>query len=84
MTVRHLIVLVLLLSVLVGLDLFRTLRTGRARGRVSNITRKGRPEKYWRYVYASCAVLVLCAVALLWMIISPETFSLPGASQALP
>jgi hypothetical protein len=51
-----------------------TLWTGRARGRGGTITRQQRPEKYWRYVYADCAVLVLCAAALLWMIISPESF----------
>ena len=38
------------------------------------VTRQGQPEKYWRYVYASCAILVLCAVALLWMIVSPGSF----------
>ena len=80
MTVWHFVVLDALLSVLVGLDLAQTLRTGRARGRASNITRQGQPERYWRYVYASCAVLVLCAVALLWMIVSPGSFALklPG------
>jgi hypothetical protein len=80
MTVWHFVVLIALLSVLVGLDLARTLRTGRARGRASNITLQGQPERYWRYVYASCAILALCAVALLWMIVSPGTFALklPG------
>jgi hypothetical protein len=68
------ILLVLLLSAAVSADLARTLRTGRARGRGGTITRQKRPERYWRYVYGDCAVLVLCAVALLRMIISPESF----------
>jgi hypothetical protein len=75
MSVRHLIFLVLLVIVLVGLDLFRTLRTGRARARSSTITRQHQPERYWRYVYASCAMLVLCAVALVWMLFWPGAFS---------
>jgi hypothetical protein len=52
----------------------RTLRTGRARGRGGTITRQKRPERYWRYVYGSCAVLLFCAVVLLWAIVSPESF----------
>jgi hypothetical protein len=68
------ILLDLLLSAAVSADLVRTLRTGRARGRGGIITRQKRPEKYWRYVYASGAVLVLCAVVLLWVIVSPESF----------
>jgi hypothetical protein len=66
--------LILLLSAFVGADLVRTLRTGRARGRGGTITRQKRPEKYWRYVYASCAMLVLCAATLLWVMVSPESF----------
>jgi hypothetical protein len=68
------ILLVLLLSAAVSADLVHTLRTGRARGRGGTITRQKRPEKFWRYVYANCAVLVFCAVVLLWVIISPESF----------
>jgi len=68
------ILLFLLLSAAVSADLVHTLRTGRARGRGGTITRHKRPKKYWRYVYADYAVLVLCAVALLWILISPETF----------
>jgi hypothetical protein len=71
---QSIILLDLLLSALVGIDLVRTLRTGRARGRGSIITRQKRPERYWRYVYSSCFILVLCAVVLLWAIISPESF----------
>jgi hypothetical protein len=39
-----------------------------------SITRQKRPEMYWRYVYGSCAVLLLCAMVLLWAIVSPESF----------
>ena len=74
MSVRHLIFLVLLVSVLVGLDLFRTLRTGRARARGATVTRQHQPDRYWRYVYASCALLAGCAVALAWMLTRPGAF----------
>ena len=68
------ILLNLLLSAAVSADLVFTLRTGRARGRGGTITKQKRPKKYWRYIYANCALLVLCAVVLLWVLISPETF----------
>jgi hypothetical protein len=68
------ILLNLLLSAAVSADLIRTPRTGRVHNRWGTITRQGRPERYWRYIYASCAVLVFCAVVLLWAIISPESF----------
>jgi hypothetical protein len=61
------------LATLVGADLMRTLRTGRARGRGGIITRKGRPEKFWRYVYASYVLLAVCAGLFLWIVIAPET-----------
>ena len=68
------ILLGLLLIVVVGADLVRTLRTGRARGRTGTITREKRPERYWRYVYVSAAFLMLCFAALMWVLISPESF----------
>jgi Mn2+/Fe2+ NRAMP family transporter len=71
---QSLILLVLLLSAGIGADLVLTLRTGRARGRGGTITRQKRPEKYWRYVYADCAALVICAAILLWILIWPESF----------
>ena len=71
---QSIVLLDLLLSALVAADLARTLRTGRARGRGGIITRQKRPEKYWRYVYASCVVLVVCAVVLVWAIVSPDSF----------
>jgi hypothetical protein len=66
---------ILLVAVLVGVDLMRTLQTGRARGRTGTMTKARQPERYWRYVYASCGFLALCAAALLWIMISPETFA---------
>jgi hypothetical protein len=65
---------ILLIAALVGADLVRALRTGRAHVRAGTITKAKRPQRYWRYVYASCACLVLCAAALLWVMISPATF----------
>ena len=62
------------LGAVVAADLVRALRTGRARGRSGFITKQKRPELYWRHVYGSCAVLVFCAVVLLWAIISPGSF----------
>ena len=61
------------LAAMVGTDLIRTLRTGRARGRGGTITRQRRPEKYWRYVYASYAVLAACAGVFLWILIAPQS-----------
>ncbi len=63
-----------LVAMLVGVDLMRTLQTGRARGRTGTITKGHQSERYWRYVYMSCGFLALCAAALLWIMISPETF----------
>jgi H+/Cl- antiporter ClcA len=65
---------IVLLAVFVSADLVRTLQTGRARGRTGTMTKAKQPERYWRYVYASSGLLVLCAAALLWVMISPETF----------
>jgi len=61
------------LAAFVGADLWKTLRTGRARGRGGTVTRAKRPEKYWRYVYASYAVLAACAVVFLWILIAPQS-----------
>ena len=61
------------LAAFVSVDLMRTLRTGRARGRGGIITRKGRPQKYWRYVYASYVVLAACAGLFLWIVIAPQS-----------
>jgi hypothetical protein len=68
------LVLALVLAALVGGDLARTLRTGRAHGKFGTITRAHQPQRFWRYVYGDYAVLVLCAVMLLWALISPASF----------
>jgi len=65
----------LLLAACVGFDLVQTLRTGRARGRWGTITRKHRPDRFWRYVYGDYVVLGMCAAALVWIIVSPESFA---------
>ncbi|HEY4407916.1 MAG TPA: hypothetical protein VGN55_24965 [Xanthobacteraceae bacterium] len=66
--------IIVLAAVFVGADLVRTLQTGRARARTGTVTKARQPERYRRYVYASCGLLVLCAAALLWIMISPATF----------
>ena len=50
--------LLLLVAAYAGFDLIRTLRTGRARTRITTVTRKHQPARYWRYVYSGIAVLV--------------------------
>ena len=57
-----------------GVQLAIALRTGRASGRYGTITRQGQPRRFWRYVYSAYAVLLLCAVATLWALISPSSF----------
>jgi len=61
------------LAALVGIDLIRALRSGRARGRGGTITREGRPKKFRRYIYADWALLAACAGVLVWILIAPET-----------
>jgi hypothetical protein len=57
-------------------DLFRTLRSGRAHGRRSGtITRKGQPERFWRYVYAGWAVLAFFVAAFVWATVWPDSFA---------
>jgi len=68
------LVLALGLGGLVGADLVRTLRTGRAHGKDGIITRAGQPRRFWRYVYGDYFVLALSALLLLWMLISPRAF----------
>ena len=64
------ILLALALGVFVSIDLARTLRTGRARGRYGTITRAKRLEALWRY----WAVLALCIAGVIWMRILPGSF----------
>ncbi len=71
---HRLIFLILALGALVTFDLIRTISTGRAHGKFGVITRKGRPDRFRRYVYGDWIILALCAGTTLWMLISPETF----------
>jgi len=67
-------ILFLVLAAMITFDLIVALRTGRARGRGGTITRKGQPRRFWRYVYSSYVMLLLCAGAILWALISPDSF----------
>ena len=49
---------------IVGFDLYRTLKTGRARGRISTITRDKRPDAFRRYVIGDWALLAFGVSAL--------------------
>jgi hypothetical protein len=64
------IVISVLAGALVGGELIRTLRTGKARGRWGTITKQGRPDRYWRYVYSGYVALALCAAAAIWATVS--------------
>jgi uncharacterized BrkB/YihY/UPF0761 family membrane protein len=71
----HTVVLLALgLAAVQAVQLVRALRTGRTRSRFGTITRKGQPRRFWRYVYASYVVLLLCLGAILWALISPDSF----------
>jgi hypothetical protein len=50
------------------------LRTGRMRTRLGTVTRKGQPRRFWRYVYTGYVVVLLCAAAIVWALISPGSF----------
>ena len=71
---HNLLLLDLGVAALVALDLVRTLRTGRARGRFGTITRKARPARFWRYVYSSYVFLAGCAAVFIWILVRPATF----------
>ena len=71
----HLIILLCLaLAAMQGMQLVTALRTGRARGRLGTITRAGQPRRFLRYIYSAYAVLIVCAAAILWALISPGSF----------
>jgi hypothetical protein len=64
------ILLTIALAALTVLDLTITFRTGRARDMWGNIsTATNRPDRYWRNVYRSCAIFVLCVAFVLWELI---------------
>jgi hypothetical protein len=68
------ILLAMALAAFVTFDLIRTIRSGRAHGKYGIIRQKGQPGRFRRYVYADWIALALCASALLWALISRETF----------
>ena len=73
--------LLLLVAAYAGFDLIRTLRTGRARIRITTVTRKHQPARYWRYVYSGIAVLVVFVAAFIWAQLYGPTRS-GGASRS--
>jgi hypothetical protein len=69
------VLLAVALAALVVIDLFKTLRTGRARSMwTGTFTREIEPQRFRRYVYGSYAALLFCAGLVLWALIWPETF----------
>jgi hypothetical protein len=70
---RMLKLLLLLVAAYAGFDLIRTLRTGRARIRITTVTRKHQPARYWRYVYSGIAVLVFLVAAFVWATLWPDS-----------
>jgi hypothetical protein len=66
-------VLFLLVGAYAAFDLIRTLRTGRARGRMGTITREGQPKRFWRYVYSGWAVLAFFVAAIVWATLWPDS-----------
>ena len=60
-------------SIWIAFDLYRTLRTGRAHGRLGTITRK-QEGRFQRYVWSDWLMLAFCAAVILWLLISPDSF----------
>ena len=55
-------------------NILRTLKTGVARNWLSQTaSRSDQPELYWRYVYASYAIVGFCAATFLWAIAWPDS-----------
>lgn len=69
----YLLMLDLAVAVVVGWDLNRTLKTGRARGKDGTITRAHQPARFRRYVYSSCAVFAFLTASFLWVLIWPDS-----------
>src|SRR6266404_9454305 len=65
--------LLLLVAAYAGFDLIRTLRTGRARTRITTVTHKHQPARYWRYVYLGFAVLLFFVAAFVWATLWPDS-----------
>ena len=70
---RYLLFLDLAVAILVSWDLVHALKTGRARGKRGTITRAHQPERFWRYIYSSYAVLAFLAVTFVWVLIWPDS-----------
>src|SRR5262249_26333062 len=68
-----LLLLVICLGLWIAFDLYRTLRTGLAHGRLGTITRK-QERRFKRYVWSDWLMLALCAAVILWLLISPDSF----------
>jgi len=71
---HEIILLVLSLATLVGLNQIRMMRSGTVHDRLGTFTREGQPRRWKRYIYGNWIVLALCVAAILWALISPETF----------
>ena len=64
-----------LLAAYTAFALRRALITGRAPvWPGGNVTRKGQPARYWRYVYSFWGVLAACLVLFLALILRPDFF----------
>jgi hypothetical protein len=68
------LLLVVVLAAWTAFDLRHALTTGRARSRTGRVTREHQPGRYWRYVYADCAVLAFCAAIFVAVISWPDFF----------
>ena len=68
---NYTIVLALIAAVFLLVDLGIALRTGRARGLSGTITREREPDRFKRHIYINYVALALCAVMILWAVLSP-------------
>jgi hypothetical protein len=79
------LVLAAALMVYLTLDTAVILQTGKTPGlfykflryrqRYGPITRKGRPRRYWSYIFGNVIVLALCIAYVAWALFSPETLN---------
>lgn len=68
-------VMVVVLAAWTAFDLWRTLRTRRARTWMNGTaTREHQPQRYWRYVYQAWAAVILSVAAFLAVTIWPDFF----------
>jgi hypothetical protein len=62
-------------AALILFNVISALRTGRALSMWTGaFTRTGQPRRFWRFIYANCAILLLYVGLILWALIWPETF----------